>query len=124
MKDSVVNLADVLSNDGVYYRRALRLRDAITKELDETFTKYDFVVTPVAPMLPFKLGEKMTDPVAMYLADVFSAPANLSGSPSIALPIGLTASGLPTAVQITAPRWEDDTLFAVGKEFERTNQSK
>ena len=114
----------VLSNDGVYYRRALRLRDAITKELDETFTKYDFVVTPVAPMLPFKLGEKMTDPVAMYLADVFSAPANLSGSPSIALPIGLTASGLPTAVQITAPRWEDDTLFAVGKEFERTNQSK
>ncbi|MEI8130497.1 MAG: Asp-tRNA(Asn)/Glu-tRNA(Gln) amidotransferase subunit GatA [bacterium] len=114
----------VLSNDGEYYRRALRLRDAITKELDETFTKYDFVVTPVAPMLPFKLGEKLTDPVAMYLADVFSAPANLSGSPSIALPIGLTTTGLPTAVQITAPRWEDATLFAVGKEFERTNHSK
>jgi aspartyl-tRNA(Asn)/glutamyl-tRNA(Gln) amidotransferase subunit A len=103
-----------------YYEKAMRLRHAITEELDKAFETYDFLVTPAAPMLPFKLGEKMTDPVAMYLADVFSAPANLSGSPSIALPIGMTDSGLPTAVQITAPRWEDDKLFALGKEFERT----
>ncbi len=101
-----------------YYNKAIALRDEITKELNQTFQKYDFVVTPVAPMLPFKLGEKMTDPVAMYLADVFSAPANLSGSPSIAIPLAKTKSGLPTAVQITAPLWEDDRLFAVGKQIE------
>ncbi len=108
----------VLSNNGEYYRRALRLRTEITKELDKAFETYDFVVSPAAPMLPFKLGEKMNDPVAMYLADVFSAPANISGCPSIALPVGLTATGLPTSVQLTAPRWEDDALFAVGREFE------
>ncbi len=101
-----------------YYNKAIALRDEITKELNQTFEKYDFVVTPVAPMLPFKLGEKLTDPVAMYLADVFSAPANLSGSPSIAIPLAKTKSGLPTAVQITAPLWEDDRLFAVGKQIE------
>lgn len=102
-----------------YYRKAIMLRDEITKEVDQAFEKYDFIVTPVAPMLPFKLGEKLTDPVAMYLADVFSAPANLSGAPSIALPTKKTASGLPTSVQITAPRWADDELFAIGKEFEK-----
>ncbi len=101
-----------------YYNKAIALRDEITKELNQTFQKYDFVVTPVAPMLPFKLGEKMTDPVAMYLADVFSAPANLSGSPSIAIPLAKTKSGLPTAVQITAPLWEDDRLFSIGKQIE------
>ncbi|MBP7805074.1 MAG: Asp-tRNA(Asn)/Glu-tRNA(Gln) amidotransferase subunit GatA [Candidatus Pacebacteria bacterium] len=101
-----------------YYRKAILLREEITKEMDKTFESYDFIVSPAAPMQPFKLGEKMSDPVAMYLADVFSAPANLSGSPSIALPLGNTPNGLPACVQLTAPRWEDDALFAVGKAFE------
>lgn len=105
-----------------YYNKAIALREEITKELNAAFETYDFVVTPVAPMLPFKLGEKLTDPVAMYLADVFSAPANLSGSPSIAIPLAKTASGLPTAVQITAPLWEDQALFDVGKELESVLQ--
>jgi aspartyl-tRNA(Asn)/glutamyl-tRNA(Gln) amidotransferase subunit A len=105
-----------------YYRKAIALREAITKEMDTTFESYDFIVTPTAPMLPFKLGEKMTDPVAMYLADVFSAPANLAGAPSISLPLAKTASGLPTSVQITAPRWADDSLFSLGKAFEQVVQ--
>jgi aspartyl-tRNA(Asn)/glutamyl-tRNA(Gln) amidotransferase subunit A len=105
-----------------YYRKAIALREEITKEMDKMFDTYDFMVSPVAPMLPFKLGEKMSDPVAMYLADIFSAPANLSGAPSIALPLGKTPAGLPTAVQITAPRWEDDALFALGKAFEQIVQ--
>jgi aspartyl-tRNA(Asn)/glutamyl-tRNA(Gln) amidotransferase subunit A len=112
----------VLSNNGEYYRRALRLRDEIAKELDHMFESVDFFVTPPAPTLPFKLGEKMTDPLAMYYSDVFSAPANLSGCPAIALPTGFTAEGLPTSVQLTAPRFEDDKLFSIGKEFERVLQ--
>ncbi len=105
-----------------YYRKAVALREQITKEMETTFETYDFIVTPAAPMLPFKIGEKMTDPVAMYLSDIFSAPANLAGAPSIALPLRKTKDGLPTSVQITAPRWEDDSLFALGKAFEQVVQ--
>ena len=105
-----------------YYRKAILLRNEITKELDKMFESYDFLVTPPAPTLPFKLGEKMTDPVAMYLSDVFSAPANLSGCPAIAIPTGKTTEGLPTSVQLTAPRWRDEELFAIGKELERVLQ--
>ncbi len=112
----------VLSENGRYYRRAIRLRNEITKELDRAFESVDFYITPTAPTLPFRIGEKMTDPVAMYYSDVFSAPANLSGCPAIALPTGFTPEGLPTSVQITAPRWEDDNLFAVGHEFERARK--
>lgn len=105
-----------------YYRKAIALREEITKELDQAFLKYDFVLTPVAPMAPFKLGEKLTDPVAMYLADVFSAPANLSGCPSIAVPLKRMPSGLPSSIQLIAPRFEDDSLFSIGKELERVVQ--
>ncbi len=105
-----------------YYRKAIALREEIAKEMEKTFETYDFIVSPTAPMLPFKLGEKLSDPVAMYLADVFSAPANLAGAPSISLPLAKTAGGLPTAVQITAPKWADDTLFAIGKAFEQIVQ--
>ena len=105
-----------------YYRKAIALREEITKEMENAFKTYDFIVTPVAPMLPFKLGEKLSDPVAMYLADIFSAPANLSGSPSIALPLPKTPAGMPTAVQITAPRFADESLFVLGKAFEQIVQ--
>ncbi len=105
-----------------YYRKAIMLRNEITKELDNMFESYDFFVTPPAPTLPFKLGEKMTDPVAMYLSDVFSAPANLSGCPAIAIPTGFTENNLPTSIQLTAPRWRDNELFAIGKELERVLQ--
>lgn len=109
----------VLSKNGVHYRRATEVRAEITKEIDELFENVDFYITPTAPTLPFKLGEKTTDPLAMYYSDVFSAPANLSGCPAIAIPTGLTNEGLPTSIQITAPRWADDELFSLGKEFER-----
>lgn len=102
-----------------YYKKAILLREAITNELNEAFETYDFLLSPATPMLPFKLGEKLSDPVAMYLADIFAAPANLSGCPSIALPLDKTASGLPTSIQITAPLWEDESLFAIGKELEQ-----
>ena len=105
-----------------YYRKAIMLRNEITKELDRMFEKVDFLVTPPAPTLPFKLGEKMTDPVAMYLSDVFSAPANLSGCPAIAIPTGKTQTGLPTSIQLTAPRWRDNELFSIGKELESVLQ--
>ncbi len=102
-----------------YYNSALKVRDALTKEIEEAFEKVDFIATPTAPTLPFKLGEKMSDPVSMYLSDVFSAPANLSECPAIAVPTSVLEDGLPTSIQITAPKWCEENLFDIGKDIER-----
>jgi aspartyl-tRNA(Asn)/glutamyl-tRNA(Gln) amidotransferase subunit A len=102
-----------------YYNKAVKVREKIKEEIVEAFEKVDLILTPTVPMLPFKLGEKMSDPVAMYLCDIFSAPANLSGVPSLALPSGATGDGLPFSIQFMAPHWDESALFEVGKEFEK-----
>ncbi len=101
-----------------YYNKAIKVREKIKEEVLNAFKKVDFILTPTAPMLPFKIGEKMDDPVAMYLCDVFSAPANLAGVPSMALPSGLSKEGLPFSIQFMAPHFREDLLFEVGKAFE------
>jgi aspartyl-tRNA(Asn)/glutamyl-tRNA(Gln) amidotransferase subunit A len=101
-----------------YYNKAIKIREKIKEEVINAFNSVDLILTPTAPMLPFKIGEKMDDPVAMYLCDVFSAPANLSGVPSIALPSGKTPEGLPFSIQFMAPHFREDLLFEVGKKFE------
>ncbi len=106
-----------------YYNKAWKVRRAIMKETDEAFKKVDFIMTPTVPFLPFKLGEKMDDPVAMYLCDLFNAPANLTGTPSIALPAGFSVSELPFSVQLTAPHFCEDALFEAGKDFEQARRN-
>ncbi len=101
-----------------YYNKAVLLRDKITRQINEAFKKVDYILTPTVPSPAFKLGEKMDDPVAMYLCDIFSAPANLAGVPSIALPSGNTQAGLPMSIQFMAPHFAEDSLFEVGKAFE------
>jgi aspartyl-tRNA(Asn)/glutamyl-tRNA(Gln) amidotransferase subunit A len=101
-----------------YYNKAVKVREKIKEEVLQAFEKVDFILTPTAPMLPFKLGEKMDDPVAMYLCDVFSAPANLAGVPSMAIPSGSSDSGLPFSIQFMSPHFREDLLFEVGKTFE------
>lgn len=101
-----------------YYNKALKVRAKITEEVENAFKNVDLIMTPTVPFLPFKIGEKMDDPVAMYLADIFSAPANLSGVPSIALPAGKNEMGLPFSVQFMAPHFAENFLFEIGKKFE------
>lgn len=101
-----------------YYNKAVILRDKITRAVAKAFETVDLIATPTTPTPAFKLGEKMNDPVAMYLCDIFSAPANLAGVPSIAIPSGKTEDGLPLSFQFMAPHFREDLLFAVGKEFE------
>lgn len=101
-----------------YYNKALKVREKIKEEITQAFQKVDYILTPTVPVLPFKIGEKLDDPVAMYLCDIFSAPANLSGVPSIALPSGKTKEGLPFSIQFMAPHFREDLLFEVGKKFE------
>lgn len=101
-----------------YYNKAWKVRYALMKEFDEAFKKVDFVMTPTVASPAFKLGEKMSDPVAMYLCDIFSAPANLTGIPAIALPSGFTKQGLPLSIQFMTSHWEEEKLFEIGKKFE------
>lgn len=102
-----------------YYNKALKVRDMITNELLEIFKDIDAFITPTVPFLPFKLGEKMNDPLSMYMCDIFSAPANLAGIPAMSIPSGLTKNGLPLGLQITAPYLREDILFTIGKDFEK-----
>lgn len=104
-----------------YYNKAWKVRYAIQREFEDIFEKVDLVMTPTAPVLPFKLGEKLNDPISMYLCDIFSAPANLTGIPSIAIPSGKTEKGLPLSIQFMAPHFREDFLFDIGKEFENLN---
>jgi len=101
-----------------YYNKAVKVREKIKEEIISAFEKVDYILTPTAPILPFKIGEKMNDPVAMYLCDIFSAPANLSGVPSLALPSGFSKEGLPFSIQFMAPHFREDFLFDIGKKFE------
>jgi len=101
-----------------YYNKAIKVREKIKAEVMQAFEKVDLILTPTVPILPFKIGEKLDDPVAMYLCDIFSAPANLAGVPSIALPSGKTTAGLPFSIQFMAPHFCENSLFEVGKKFE------
>ncbi|OGI60412.1 glutaminyl-tRNA synthase (glutamine-hydrolyzing) subunit A [Candidatus Nomurabacteria bacterium RIFCSPHIGHO2_01_FULL_37_25] len=101
-----------------YYIKALKVREKIKTEIMETFKKVDYILTPTVPITAFKLGEKLDDPVSMYLCDIFSAPANLSGVPAIALPSGVSKDGLKFSIQFMASHGREDLLFEVGKKFE------
>lgn len=100
-----------------YYLKAAKARTMIVKEYADAFKKCDVILTPVAPNPPFKLGEKVNDPVAMYLEDVMSTPINLAGIPGLAIPAGETKSGLPIGLQVLGPRRSDKTLIEFSKEL-------
>ena len=99
-----------------YYGSALKMKRLITEELNETFGEIDLILTPTTPTPAFKLGEKTTEPLLMYLADIFTVPANIAGLPSISLPSGL-AGTLPLGILLTAGLGREDNLFTAGKEF-------
>ncbi len=94
-----------------YFLKAAKVRTLIVKEYEEAFSKCDFILTPVSPNPAFKLGEKVDDPVAMYLEDLMSVSLNLAGVPGLAIPAGKTASGLPIGLQIVGPRRSDKNLI-------------
>ena len=97
-----------------YYKKAMQIRTLIKKDFDEVFKKVDVVITPVSPTLPWKIGEKSSDPLSMYLSDVYTVTANLAGIPGISVPIGLIQS-LPVGLQILGPHFSEGKLFQVGK---------
>ncbi|MDP9268135.1 MAG: Asp-tRNA(Asn)/Glu-tRNA(Gln) amidotransferase subunit GatA [Acidobacteriota bacterium] len=101
-----------------YYLKAQRVRALLTRDLDNAFTTVDAIVTPTTPTAAFKLGEKAGNPLAMYLADIYTVTANLAGVPGISIPCGKTKSGLPIGLQILARRFDEPTLFRLGHAYE------
>jgi aspartyl-tRNA(Asn)/glutamyl-tRNA(Gln) amidotransferase subunit A len=102
-----------------YYGSAQKVRTLIQRDFDAAFAQVDVLVSPSAPTTAFKLGEKLEDPMAMYLNDVATIPANLAGIPGISVPIGLAPEdGLPVGIQIMAPVREDARLYRVGAAIE------
>ena len=101
-----------------YFLKAAKARTLIVKEYEKAFSKCDFILTPVSPNPAFKLGEKVNDPVAMYLEDVMSVSLNLAGVPGLAIPAGETKEGLPLGLQLVGPRRSDKALIEFAKELE------
>jgi aspartyl-tRNA(Asn)/glutamyl-tRNA(Gln) amidotransferase subunit A len=102
-----------------YYGQAQKVRTLIARDFEAAFAQADVLVSPTAPTTAFKLGEKVDDPLAMYLNDLATIPANLSGVPGISVPSGLTdEDGLPAGVQILAPVMADDRVYRVGAALE------
>lgn len=99
-----------------YYLKAQKVRTLIIKAYEEAFEKCDYILTPVSPSPAFKLGEKVNDPVAMYLEDVMSVPINLAGLPSLAIPINRDKDELPVGLQLIGPRRSDRNLLQFAKE--------
>jgi aspartyl-tRNA(Asn)/glutamyl-tRNA(Gln) amidotransferase subunit A len=94
-----------------YYLKAQRLRTLIARDFDQAFEKCDVMLTPTAPSAAFALGEKMDDPLAMYLNDVFTVPVNLAGLPGISVPAGLSADGLPLGLQVIGRAFDEETMI-------------
>ncbi len=102
-----------------YYGSAQKVRTLISRDFEAAFTQADVLVSPTAPTTAFKLGEKLDDPVAMYLNDLATIPANLAGVPGISVPSGLAdEDGLPTGVQVLAPALADERVYRVGAALE------
>ncbi len=102
-----------------YYAQAQKVRTLIAQDFAAAFTKADVLISPTTPTTAFKLGEKLDDPVAMYLNDVATIPVNLAGNAAMSLPIGLAPEdGLPVGLQIMAPAMADDRLYNVGAALE------
>ena len=100
-----------------YYTKAQKVRRLIAERTFEIFKEYDFILMPASPVAPWKIGEKADDPVAMYLADIFTVQANMVGIPAIAVPIGVDTEGLPMGLQFMGDKWKEGELLSFAKYF-------
>jgi aspartyl-tRNA(Asn)/glutamyl-tRNA(Gln) amidotransferase subunit A len=107
-----------------YYLKAQKVRSKLIQDFDNAFTNVDAIIAPVSPTPAFKLGEKDQDPLKMYLADIFTASANLAGIPGLAIPFEFNKKGLPLGFQLLGPRFSENTLFELGKLFQKATDFK
>jgi aspartyl-tRNA(Asn)/glutamyl-tRNA(Gln) amidotransferase subunit A len=102
-----------------YYNKAEKFRQKLRYDLKKTFEKYDLIVGPVSPVLPFKIGEKNADPLAMYLADIYTINVNLAGNPAISIPSGVSIDGLPIGIQLMGDMLCEEKIFKAAYSLEQ-----
>ena len=105
-----------------FYKKAQQVRTLIRREFERAFEQVDVLLTPTAPTTAFQPGEHANDPLAMYLADLLTIPANLAGLPAISVPCGFDSKGLPIGLQLMAPVLEEEPLLRVAHQYERAAQ--
>jgi aspartyl-tRNA(Asn)/glutamyl-tRNA(Gln) amidotransferase subunit A len=102
-----------------YYLKAQRVRALIAKDFSQAFEQVDALITPVSPFPAFKLGEKMADPLDMYLSDIYTITGDLAGIPCMSVPCGTTAAGLPVGMQILTNHFQEPAMFRLARAFEK-----
>ncbi len=103
-----------------YYKKAKLAQKLIREDFVKAFSKYDILVTPTAPTPAFKIGEKSTDPLAMYLEDIFTVAINVAGVPGISIPVGTSSGGLPIGIQLIGPHFGEEKIFMAGHALEKS----
>ncbi|HMI31927.1 MAG TPA: Asp-tRNA(Asn)/Glu-tRNA(Gln) amidotransferase subunit GatA [Candidatus Limnocylindrales bacterium] len=105
-----------------YYLRAMKVRTLVRKDFEDALSRADALLLPTTPTPPFRLGEKVDDPLAMYLNDIFSIPASLAGAPALSFPAGMTRSGLPIGLQLVGRPFDEAKLLRIARTWERRNE--
>lgn len=101
-----------------YYKKALQVRSLIRKEFAEVFEKCNFIISPVAPTVAYKIGEKVHDSLQMYMGDAYSVPINIAGIPALTLPCGVGEGNMPVGMQLIGPAFSESILYRAGYAFE------
>ncbi|MBI2643364.1 MAG: Asp-tRNA(Asn)/Glu-tRNA(Gln) amidotransferase subunit GatA [Nitrosarchaeum sp.] len=104
---------------GKYFLKALKVKSKLTKQINDAFKKFDLLISPTVPILPFKIGEKINDPVALFLIDINTVTANLTGKPAISIPFAIS-NGLPIGIQLIANSMNDKLLLQAAHALEKT----
>jgi aspartyl-tRNA(Asn)/glutamyl-tRNA(Gln) amidotransferase subunit A len=105
-----------------YYLKAQKVRTLIKKDFDDAFKKCDAIITPTAPTTAFKIGEKMEDPLKMYLSDIYTISVNLAGLPALSLPCGFDSEGLPIGMQIVGKHFDESTVLGIAYAYEQSTE--
>lgn len=103
-----------------YYKKALQVRGLIKQDFEKAFEKVDFIVTPTSPTAAFKIGEKIDDPLQMYLSDIFTISVNLAGIPAVSIPCGFTLNGLPVGLQIIGKPFDESGILQLAYAYEQS----
>lgn len=106
-----------------YYKKAQQVRALIRKEYADIFAKFDLILSPVAPTVAYKLGEKSNDPLEMYMGDMYTVPVNIAGNPALSLPAGFCGDGLPVGMQLIGPAFSEALLYQAAYAYESTGKS-
>lgn len=104
-----------------YYKKGLQVRTLIKRAFDEAFQKYDVIITPTSPTTAFKIGEKVSNPLEMYMSDICTVPVNIAGLPAISIPCGFDSNNLPIGLQIIGKAFDEETILKVAYTYEQNS---